>query len=397
MKKFNFDKKYKLLLLICLTVFLSFQFGIVLAENVTTDNPVLEAGDTLNKTGFFSGDKVKIKGDINGSAFVVGSDIAISGNIDGDLFVTGQNIKVSGRVTGSVFAGGQDISIDGEVENNIYSGGMNIILKSTNNGSAFLAGNKVDVAKGSNINKDLFVGASQVFSRGEVGRNLFSSSDNISISGSVKNDAKLNASDIYIEAAKIDGSLNYESENKATISKDSEILGNVDWKKAEPQVKESKFTRSFLISIIFAIINAMIIWILVKLIRPRFWINFAENILISPLKSLGFGALALIVIPTTLFFLIISVVLYPLLFILTALFGISLYISKIIVAVTLGLWMEKRFNWPRKHMGVWTTLLGLVILSAIGVIPVLGFIVKLIVLFLGLGSIIVELSKRKSI
>lgn len=397
MKKFNFDKRSKILLLLLIITLLSFQFGAVLAESIVSESSVLESGKTLDKTGFFSGDKVSVKGDVNGSAFVAGSDIEVSGNIDGDLFVAGQNIKITGNVSGSIFIAGQDVSLSGTIENNIFGAGMNIDLKSKNDGSAFLAGNKVDIKEESIIKKDLFIGASQVFSRGEIGRNLLSSSDNISISGNVKNNTELDANDIYIEAAKIDGNLNYKSQNKATISKDSEIVGNVDWKKTEPQVKKSKYTVDLLISTLITILNAMIIWILVKLIRPIFWIDFAENILLNPFKSLGFGALALIVIPTVLFFLIISVVLYPLLFILSALFGISLYISKIIVAVTIGLWLEKRFNWTRKHMGVWTTLLGLVILSALGVVPVLGFIVKLITLFLGLGSIIIQLSKRRSI
>lgn len=385
----KFKKKFKITAFILLAVMLlTFQFGSVLADNIKSSDSILKSGETMDKTGFFSGEKVDIAGTVNGTTFAAGSDINISGVIDGDLFVAGQTVNITGSVKGSIIVAAQDITISGSAENNIYSAGSNITLKSKNDGSAFIAGGKIIIEEQANIAKDLFVGGNQIFQRGILGRDFFGSSDNTSISGTVGKDVKVTSEDLYIEDAEIKGNLKYESTNEATISKDSQILGKTDWKKVEPTPKTSKYNKAYFLSILLAMINLLIIWILIALIRPRFWNSLAINIKENPLKSLGFGALALIVTPTAILFLLLSIFFYPLMFILICLYGIAIYVSKIIVSVYIGRLISEKSGWTDKHKGVWSTLLGLVLLSAFGIIPIVGPGVKLITVVLGMGSIV---------
>lgn len=389
-------KNFKRIALLLLSViFLTFQFGTVLAESVTSDNYNLKASDTLEGTQFISGDKINIAGNINGTTFVAGSDINISGVIDGDLFVAGQNITVSGTVNGSLIIAAQEISIDGTVANNIYSAGSNLTLKSENKGSTFLAGDKITLEKQSKIERDLFTGGNQVFNHATVGGSFFSDANNASISGTIGKNVKVTATDLYVEAGEIKGDLAYNSENEATISKDSKILGKTVWRKPVPQTKPIVSPITILTDMLLGIIGLLIVWFVIKLIRPRFWNTLGGNIKNNLPKSLGFGALALIVTPTAIFFLFITIVGIPLALILACVYGIAFYISKIIVASYIGLLLKEKFKWSDKHKGVWTSLLGLLILSVLGLVPFIGLIVKVFTILAGLGSLVIYANNKE--
>ncbi len=387
-------KSFKIILLLSVVIFLTFQFGTVLADNLNSDNFILKTDETHDGTAFFSGNDVDIKGTVDGTAFIRGNNINISGTVDGDLFIAGNNVTISGVINGSLTTASQNVVVTGNIGNNMYSAGSNITLNSETKGSAFLAGNKIIIEDKAKIEKDLFAGGSQIFQKGEVLGKFFGSSNNATISGIVGKNARIEAKDLYVESGEINGNLKYESVNEATISNDSKIAGKTEWDEVEPKPKKSILSLAVLISIIISIVNALIVWFLIKLIRPNLWTNLADNIGGNPLKTIGFGALALIVTPTAIFLLILSVFIYPVAFIIAALYAIAIYVSKIIVSVFIGQWFKKKFGWSYKHKGIWTTLLGLFIISALGIIPIVGLLVNILVIITGLGSIVLYANNK---
>ena len=399
MKELMSKRYFKgLLILMFAVIFLSFQFGTVLAENATSGRAVLESGQTLNETGFFSGDNIRIDGNVNGTTFAGGSNVDISGIIDGDLFVAGQNVTISGKVNGSVFTAGQGVNITGEVANNIFAAGQTINLKSQNEGSAFLGGQKITLEKDSKVAKDLFASGVQLFELGEVGGSFYGAGENVTISGLIGKNAKIESTDLYVESATINKDLKYSSTNKATISTDSKIVGVTTWDQVKPQQQQVKkpavFSVAVLISTLISMAGALLVWFVIKLIRPRFWESLADKIISNPFKSLGFGALALIVTPTAILLLLITVIGIPLALILASLYGIALYISKIIAAVYIGSLLQNKFKLTNKYRGVFGFLIGLIILSILGVIPYLSILVYMYVVFIGFGSLVLYATNR---
>lgn len=400
MKELMSKRYFKgLLILMFAVIFLSFQFGTVLAKNATSGRTVLESGQTLNETGFFSGDNIRIDGNVNGTTFAGGNNIDVSGIIDGDLFVAGQNITISGKVNGSVFTAGQSVNVTGEVANNVFAAGQTINLKSLTKGSGFLTGQKITLEKDSNVERDLFIAGSQIFKLGDVGGSFYGGGDNVSLSGVVGKNVKIEATDVYLESATINGDFKYSSANKATISTDSKIAGVTDWDQVKPQQKQqvskpAVFSVAVLISTLISMAGALLVWFVIKLIRPRFWESLADKIISNPFKSLGFGALALIVTPTLVILLLITVIGIPLALILAGLYGIALYISKIIAAVYIGTLLHNKFNLTNKYKGVLSFLAGLVILSILGIIPYLSILVYMYIVFIGFGSLVLYATNR---
>lgn len=117
----------------------------------------------------------------------------------------------------------------------------------------------------------------------------------------------------------------------------------------------------------------------------------------APLKGLGFGFLALILTPIILVLLMMTVIGIPLSFILLSLYIISIYISKIIVSTLIGFFFQKKFNLSNVQT-FWLFLLGLITLSILGIIPIVGWIFGLVLASFGLGSIVLYMKNyRKKI
>lgn len=376
MPHFIRSKNFKVVIIsLILVILMTIPFGSVLAESMSGDNIVVESGKTLEKTSFLSGGNVRVDGDINGTTFITAGNIEVNGTIDGDLFIAGQSATINGTVKGSVFTAGQDITINGVVENSIYLAGATLKIKSQTNGSAFLAGQNIYIEDSAVIERDVFVGGTNVYQNGVVNGDLSSSSDALSISG------------------KIGGDLNYSSKNKVDLLTGSEVVGETTWRKikSEPS-KASKtiFTTGVLIKVLYSIAASLVIWLFVKLIRPTFWSNLAEKIALSPVRALGFGALTVVLIPIFSILLLFTVIGIPLSFILLSLYGLVLYVSKIIFSVFIGFWFQKRFNWSNAQ-SFWLFLLGLIVLSILGTLPFVGWILSFFVAFFGMGSIILSL------
>ncbi|WP_373471228.1 hypothetical protein [Carnobacterium alterfunditum] len=373
-------KRNALLLSILLVAFMLIPFVSVLAETVSGDNVIVESDETLEKTSFLSGSNVRVDGDINATTFITAANTEVNGTIDGDLFVTGQNATINGTVKGSVFVAGQNITVNGVVENTIYLAGATLKVGSQTNGSAFLAGQNVSIEKAAVIEKDAFVGASQAYQNGVINGDLSSSSESLSVGG------------------KIGGDLDYSSQNKADFSGNSEVAGETTWKKMEIEsYKDSRaiFTTAILMQVLFSIAASLVVWLFVRLIRPDLWTNLAEQITISQLKALGFGALAVVVVPIVSLLLMLTIIGIPLAFILLTLYGLSLYVSTIILAVFISLWFQKRFSWSNIQ-SFWVFLLGLIILNVLGIIPFIGWILGFITVSFGLGSIVLSILNRRT-
>lgn len=368
-------KTKRVILSFLLVILMAIPFGSVLAESISGNNIIVESGKTLEKTSFLSGENVRVDGDINGTTFITAGNIEVNGTIDGDLFIAGQSVTINGSVKGSVFTAGQDITINGAVENSIYLAGATLKVNSQIKASAFVAGQTIYIEDDAVIEREAFVGGSTIFQNGVVNGDWSSSSDALSIGG------------------KIGGDLNYSSKNKAEVLNGSEVVGETTWKKIDNEpskVTKTMFTTTLLIRILFSIAASLVIWFFVKWIRPDFWPNLAEEIALSPIRTLGFGALAVVLIPIFSILLIITIIGIPLSFILLSLYGLVLSISKIILSVCIGVWLQKRFSWSGAQ-AFWLFLLVLVVLSILGMVPLVGWIISLFIAFFGMGSVVLTL------
>lgn len=333
----------------------------------------LDSGYTLDGTGFFAGNTVVVNGDVNGSAFAAGTNIYINGTVNGDLFVAGTNIEINGTVLGNIYGAGQDITYN----------------SNTSQGDVAFAGQRIYISTDAVANRELFAAGTIVNIDGTVARDFYGAGADITISGTVGRNVWLDAQDIQLlSSGTIGGDLYYRSEQKANL-RSGTIQGNTEWKKVERTHEMTQRTwSSRLMGALFTIVSSILIWTAITLLKPEVWEKTSAKIFAQPLKTLGVGALALIVTPILTILIMLTVVGIPLAVLMGTFYGIFLYLSRIIVAVFIGKWLAKSLGWKEVHKGFWLTLLGLILITVLAMVPYLRILIWLLVVFTGLGSLI---------
>jgi len=347
--------------------------SVVSGATVNQNMQKLDAGDTIDGVGFFSGNSIQIDGTVEGTAFAFGQVVRINGTINGDLITCAQTIYINGTVKGNIFAAGQDLTLGTQTM-----------------GDVFLAGQGIVIAKEAVVGRDLFVGGSTVLMDGVVQRECYANGSDVSINGVVGRNLNMEGTYLnLLDGANIKGDLSYRTHDKAKISSGAVVQGKTNWLYVEPaETQEKKTFVSDLPGMMWGIAGALLIWFLVRIWRPEFWTKNARTIYEKPLKTIGIGILALIVTPILAILLMITVIGIPLGIILGLAYGVAIYLSKIVVAAFIGYWLSKRFKWAQIHKGVWAVLLALVILEVLTNIIYIDFISWLLIVFAGLGTLV---------
>lgn len=354
------------LMLLCTSVLAASISG----QGVTS---TLNSGETVDGFGFFAGNTVTVDGDVNGSSFVAGQDIYINGNINGDLFVAGQTITINGTVNGNVYCAGQNINYN----------------SADSQGDVVIAGQMIGISSNAVVNRELFAAGYSLIINGSVGRDFYGAGENITIGGNVGRNVFMDANTIkLLDEGYIGGDLYYRSEVEADLGSGT-IVGSTDWKQVDRtpdrQVNASAVA---LWSALYAIGSSLLVWVAITLWKPQIWERTSEAIFNQPLKTLGIGAIALIVTPIITILVMITILGIPLASLVGLGYGVFLYLSRLVAAVFIGKWLAKTFGWKEVHKGFWLTLLGLVLIAVLSIVPVLKTLVWLLIAFTGLGSLI---------
>lgn len=337
----------------------------------------LDQGATINGPGLFAGDFIQIDGDINGTTFASGDQVQVNGDINGALFFAGDTIQINGEVNG-----------------NIYGLGNRIQMRGQNEGDVFFAGRNVVVEQDSRSGRDLFIAGMNVVVDGPVPRHLFAVGEFVTLNGEIGGDATVNSEELTVgQSAAIEGDLRYESPNEATISPTASVAGQTDYTERDTWERQWNVTQQErwqfrLLYALWSLLAALVVWVMIKLLKPHFWSDTTVPIGSEPLKTLGFGLLALIATPFVAMLLMITVIGIPMGIILVMLYGIALYISKIIVALFIGSLILKSYERERFGKEFLLVLIGLVILELLMLIPYVGWVFGTIIVIAGLGALI---------
>ncbi|OEF96698.1 polymer-forming cytoskeletal protein [Desulfuribacillus alkaliarsenatis] len=340
----------------------------------------LERAEYIKGPVFYAGNQVRLAGTIDGTAFLAGTRVVIDGTVDGSLFVAGQEVVINGVVTGNLYAAGQEVRINGQVIGDVIG-----------------AGRRVHTSESGVLERDMLVAAETIFSSGTINRQMLGAGVNVVINGAVGDDVKLAVEQLEIRnSASISGNLYYTSPYEAQVGQQSEIAGDVTWRHVDERVIERRDTSVFeqLFKIGASIVAALIVWYVIYVLSPNFWRGASEPLRKTPFKTLGIGLLLLIATPIIAVIAITTVVGIPVGLITLAVYGTSLYFTKIILAAAIGYLLADKLGWTEKHGGIWLVLLGLVVILILTSIPYIKIITYIVMVLGGLGSLLMYLLNK---
>lgn len=357
------------------------------------NNVVLSSDQTINRDYFASGSDILVNGTVNGDAYFAGGNTTINGKINGDLLSVGGNININGEVAGSIRAAGGNIIINGKIGRNvsIAGGSINIHPSSEIAGSMTAAGGNINVL--GPIGKDVNIAGGQVNIDNSVGGDIAAGIGQLTLSPN----------------AKVDGNINYWSNNKASLSSQSTVSGKITQhippqrqKMQTPQAAKATLAAFVAAFKIMGFLSALLIGFILIKVFPVFVSKTSNEISGNLLLTLAVGFIALAATPFLFILLLATVIGIPIAFLYVIAVVFDLWFAKIFVSLAIGLYTSKRVEhkW-NMHLALF---LGLLIYYIIGIIPVIGWLFDLLAGLAGFGAIILtkkniftDLSKKKLI
>lgn len=370
---------FKLNIPTCL-IMLCALMGVIWAGNAyaleTRGGDEVYVSEKINDDLLLGGTDVKFDGEIHGDVIAAGMDIVVDGTVDGNINAAGYTVKAGGLVYRSVRLAGYKVTADGRIGNNLM-----------------LLGGIARLGSTCEVQNDVFISSGKAFVHGTVLGNLQVEADEVVISGTVDRDVEVCCGKLTIDrSAVILGDLTYSTPEKADIADGAQIEGDIKYKKKTKGDSESAFASFFETTILF--IGAYIVGL--------FLIGFCRrpscstrDIIISELpKSFGFGLVLFIVVPIALILALVTVIGIPVAVVVLFLYVILFYISKLFVALAIGdkiLCALSSSEGPKSQ--ALALLIGLVILTVLFKLPYIGWMLYLITVMIGLGSILIAFNR----
>jgi hypothetical protein len=332
---------------------------------------------------------------IDDDVIAFSSSIAINGRVNGDVFAFGQSVSITGDVTGTIFTGGATIEVNPKSAQTVWAAGGNIDVSGAVDKNVILAGGSLMIGENARIGKDVRAYGGQLALDGDIRGDLKGNVEKFVMTGRSGN-ITMQAEDVNVKgSATVAGDLDIKGEKEPTIEEGATISGETTF----TQIEKGKGWRFAALAPFFAFfvsfmrivmfVAGIIVGIIIIALSKRFARRIMDTLITKPWKSLGIGFLGLIVIPVAVAILFIVLIGYPL-----AVFGvfvylILLYLASLFVGLVVG---EKIIQLFKKQGDIslyLSFIVGFVVLFVLGLIPILGFIIKIFVLLFGAGMLLI--------
>jgi cytoskeletal protein CcmA (bactofilin family) len=337
---------------------------------------------------------------VQGNLYVGSFRNRIDSNVTGDLTLASFSSSVYGNVGGSLHLLGGRTSIHSDVDGSVYVASGYVDVHGTISGDLVIGAGRANLADGSRVQGDVIVLAGQLRSGGDVGGTLYGSTLLLDQRGSIGGNMEIQSDRLSIaREASVDGDLRYQSPTDADISTGATITGETERTNVTPWTGIGAGALAPF-GPLLKLVWAMLTGASLIALAPRLMYRFAE--LAAPVVQPAIvGAIGLVSIPVFATIAMITILGIPIGILMFLALGIGLYLSQVIVGLTIGRFLLPR-RWrdgSRGYMLLAATI-GLILIGVLRMLPIpfLDMVVVTVVSFLGLGafiSIVLDLTSEK--
>lgn len=328
-----------------------------------------------------------------GGKFRAGNEVVIPAGerVSGDLYAAGGTVRIEGTVEGDLVASGGQVEVTGEVGGDLIASAGSIRISGQIGGDARTGAGQLTVS--GSVSEDLLVGAGQltISSTGEIGEDLVFGTGRTSLDGQVTGDV-LGSTGDYDRQGTVGGTENV----------------TVDRRDEAPSVSDRVLDGVRRFISLFAV-GALLLWLV-----PRLTEGAAITLRRRPLPSLAFGLLGIVGLALAVIAVVVAMIVLLLFFGwlglgdlagLTAFAGVAAlvllsflmylifaFVAHVVVAMAVG---RVVFGEERAPQRFGALALGLLVVVLLSSLPVVGGWIGLVVLLLGVGAIVLELSSMR--
>ena len=317
-----------------------------------------------------------------------GSSVKIEGTVEGDVIAFTRNLSVTGHVTGDVIAFSQEAVINGTVDGNVRVFSRGVMLQGTVGKNVTAFGSSVDAISKASVGGGMIVLAGEADLDGRMQRDLLGLIGTTDIDGLIGGQVWVRGANLTVESsAEIRGPATFVGPQQPVVQAGAKLASPIQTEITQEVRRGRRSGARVVMRAIFGYAVAVAVGALLLVAFPGFFhasVREAGSIGLP----IGIGALALI---SGAFLLIFGILL---LFagvgagVAAALaYAPMLYVAQVII----GAWLGNKIKGAPSAIHsvvIGRMALGLLILRVVGLIPVLGGFVWLVVLLWGSGAVL---------
>jgi cytoskeletal protein CcmA (bactofilin family) len=298
---------------------------------------VVDANETVESINGYAG-AIVVRGTVTGNVSGAAGSIHIteSGSVGGSIGAAAGTVRIDGSVTGDVevAAGTVEVTETARINGSLQAGGGYVSVDGSVGGEARLSADTLDIGPNADIGGDLRY-AAESFDRHE--------------------------------SASVGGEVVQDEELEEELEFDIEAPSLPSW-----------------IGGSYSLVTSFLFGVVLLAVFPRFSDDLTDRVQDEPLRSAGVGALALIGVPVAAVILMLTIIGLPMGLI--ALFGfiVALWAGMIYAQYALGDWLLEQLDYESRFLAL---VAGMLVVTALGRVPVVAGIVQLAVILLGLGAL----------
>jgi hypothetical protein len=351
---------------------------------------------SLSASQYRAGNSITVReGDTLSTDLFTGARyLNVRGVVDGDVYVGCEKVMIDGEVLDDVLAGCRTLEVTGKVGDGIIGFAETILIDGEVNGDVLAFGGNVRITDRGKIHGNLFVGTGELnLDGGYIGGYLKGGGGQVNLNGYV-------GEYVELEAQKINFGPDYFAEKvtKLILPHDiSEYDLEIVPDNLEVIVKRPDFFLEkpcFYWSLLALLIVGILIIALFK--------NFSKDYLVHAKEklgqNLGYGFLALLITPIVIVILMVLILTIPVGLILLAAYLIVMYLSYAFSALFIGDYILSFFRKKENTNNLFLSMfIGVILVSFLPHIPFVGWLIGLIIICFGMGSLITYIWKLKQV
>lgn len=306
--------------------------------------------------------------------------------VDGNVFIFGQNVKITGRINGSLYVFASTVTIEEEalvaVSSFIFADTIRL------NGltmDLYAASRNFEMTKTGVVYRDARIGTDNAVIYGQIGRDLELASGNIQVYKDEETTAYVGRNVNYYSAKRVEDM--------------EKITGNGEVKFTEKKQEAAKTTTisDYIFDGIGEAIFILVIYAIFIFIAPKFTEKAKEYVSTRGLLAAAIGLGFTVLVPVIAFLLIFTIIGVPVSLIIFVVYILALVLNSAVVSIAINEFIANKI--PAIDT-IWKKILMILpvafVLFLLRKIPVIGGWIAAIVLFVGLGIMVLyQFDKRK--
>lgn len=328
--------------------------------------------------------------DIQNDLYVAAFQAEITADVDGDISLAAASATLDSTVGGSVHVLAGTATIRGEIGGTLYVIGGITKLDGTVEGNVVVTGGRLELQDNASIGGDLTVFTAQARVDGDVAGKLYGATLLYEQNGAVSGNVELQSDRIELgETATIGDDFNYQSQTDADIHVNAQIGGTTERTNSSPWngVGDGALAPfGQMLRLVWSLVAGAVL----IAIAPRVFYRAADHAANVAASGI-WGTLGLVLIPIFTLLALVSVFLVPVGIIMLVLMPIALYLSQVVVGITIGRSVLPR-KWRDGSRGflLFALVLGSIVIGLLRMAPVpfLNVIVVVLVTVWGFGAIL---------